>query len=370
MSSEIEQTDDLEVVDEAEESDEASPFRYQITAYGADYPVDALVKRIASKDIVVPRFDPETPAEGIRGFQRQFVWNKGQSDRFIESLLLGLPVPGIFLVSQEDGRLLVLDGQQRLLTLYSFCSGDTQARKHKLERVQDSFAGKTYQTLDLADRRRLDDSIIHATIVRQDEPSDDQSSIYMIFERLNTGGTALQPQEIRVALYGGPFMNLLRDLNEFTAWRDFFGTKSTRLKDQELILRFFSLLYREQDYKPPMKDFLNLYASENRKLNIQNESELREIFESTVKALRQSLGNRAFRLANPLNVAVMEAVMVGVAARIREHGLITDLSGINQAYRNLLLNSAFLDSVTSGTTQEGNVKTRLSLAKTAMKELV
>ena len=107
-----------EIMDDADKQNEPSIFRYQITAYGADYPVDALVKRIASNDIIVPTFRPATKFDDIRAFQGYFVWTKSQSDRFIESLLPGFPVPGIFLVAQEDGRLLVLDSQQRLKTLH------------------------------------------------------------------------------------------------------------------------------------------------------------------------------------------------------------------------------------------------------------
>ncbi len=76
------------------------------------------------------------------------------------------------------------------------------------------YEGKTYKTLENEDQLRLNDSIIHATIIRQDEPSDDQSSVYHIFERLNTGGTLLHPQEIRACIFHGPFNDLLAGLNE------------------------------------------------------------------------------------------------------------------------------------------------------------
>ena len=79
-----------------------------------------------------------------------------------------------------------------------------------------------FKDLDTEDRRRLNDSIIHATIVRQDEPTEEQSSIYMIFERLNTRGVNLQPQEIRVALYHGKLVRVLKDLNNEVAWRQLY----------------------------------------------------------------------------------------------------------------------------------------------------
>ena len=100
--------------EDVNELDEVAPLHYGITSYGADFPVDGLVKRMENGEIVVPTFDPDVgDAElAIVGFQRNFVWAKPQSDRFIESLLLGFPVPGIFLVQGSDGVPLVLDGQR------------------------------------------------------------------------------------------------------------------------------------------------------------------------------------------------------------------------------------------------------------------
>jgi hypothetical protein len=170
--------DPTDIVDiDPEGEDEELEFVYSITSYGADYPVDGLVKRIDAGDIIVPEF------------QRQFIWPRPRIERFIESLLLGLPVPGIFLAREpESNRLLVIDGQQRLRTLSAFYKGILRGREFKLSKgVQAQFVDRTYETLEEEDRRRLDDSIIHATVIRQDEPSDDQSSVYFIFERLNTG---------------------------------------------------------------------------------------------------------------------------------------------------------------------------------------
>ena len=113
---------------------------------------------------------------------------------------------------------LVLDGQQRLRTLQAFYRGVLRDRAFSLQYVQSDFQGLTYDEVDPDARRRLDNSVIHATIVRQEVPSEDQSGIYKIFERLNTGGTLLQPQEIRVALLNGPLISLLRELNEGQDW--------------------------------------------------------------------------------------------------------------------------------------------------------
>ena len=364
-----EEEDEQNVTESFDEQDEASAFRYSISAYGADYPVDAIVKRMTNGDIDVPTFGLDEDFVHIRGFQRRYVWTKPQKDRFIESLLLGLPVPGIFLVNSTDGRLLVLDGQQRLRTLETFYHGNPNGRAFVLDNVEKPYRGKTYETLDIRDRRRFDNSIIHATIVRQDEPSDDQSSIYMIFERLNTGGTSLQPQEIRVALYGGSFVNFLSHLNDLHQWREIYGTRSLRLRDQELILRFFALLYRVDKYQRPMKEFLNKYLSDNKNISESSQNDMRHIFETTIETVYGGIGPRPFRFPRAINVAVMDAVLVGIATRIKESGPINDALALNSAYRGILQNDSFRDAAERATTDETNVKRRINHAIEAMSAL-
>ncbi len=101
------------IEDPTEGDDELGyPIRYTITSYGSDMPIDGLVDRLKREDIFVPEF------------QRNFVWTIVQASRFIESLLLGLPVPGVFLFKEpETNKLMVVDGQQRLLTPHSFYKG-------------------------------------------------------------------------------------------------------------------------------------------------------------------------------------------------------------------------------------------------------
>jgi Protein of unknown function DUF262 len=353
-------------VDDLDEVNETLPVAFSITAYGADYPVDGLAKRIKQGDIVIPRFsaEPET-GQSMVGFQREYVWRKPQADKFIESLLLGLPVPGIFLVKETDGKHLVLDGQQRLHTISSFYEGIFQGKEFKLEFVQARWVDKTYKTLYADDRRRLDDSIIHATIVRQDEPSEDQSSIYLIFERLNSGGTFLQPQEIRVALYHGEFATLLSVLNSNESWRKLYGAKSVRLKDIELILRFLALYYHSASYRRPMKEFLNRYMSANRNLQKQSAKVLTAVFERTVLTISRALGDRAFRPKSVVNAAVLDSIMVGVASALAAKDSISD-ERLKAAYDTLLSNQKYLEVTQKSTADEENVRQRISLAKEAV----
>lgn len=359
-----------EAVDDLDEAAEVIPYTYSITSYGADYPVDSLVKRIVSKDIIVPTFNwnPSERTELV-GFQRQYIWPRPKADRFIESLLLGLPVPGIFLVKELSGVLLVLDGHQRLFTLNSYYEGIINGEEYRLANVQERFSGKRYKDLDIEDRRRLDNSIIHATIIRQDEPVEDQSSIYVIFERLNTGGINLQPQEIRVALYHGDLVRVLQDLNNNKEWRDLYGRKSSRLKDMEMIVRFFAFFYYSSKYQSPMKDFLNKYMSTNRSLQKQQESDLREIFTLTTQTILEGIGRKSFRPKRAINAAVIDSLMVGVAKRLVNKGKVNNKELFKTAFDQLMANSDYISSIETGTSQESNVKNRMHLSEQAFAQI-
>lgn len=187
--------EELQDLTEAEESPQ------EVTFSGQDFDVAGLVRRLNAESMLIPRLGTEDERVDTAGFQRGFIWNRGQMDRFIESLLLGYPVPAIFLVKQaENNRLLVLDGQQRLVTLQRFYSGVHNRKPFALSNVASDFKGLTYNTLPEALRFKLDDSYMQATIVAADGSEEVNDAIYQIFERLNSGGTQLTPHEIRVAL--------------------------------------------------------------------------------------------------------------------------------------------------------------------------
>ena len=338
--------------------------QYRILSYGADYDVAGLVNRMETGDIEVPRF------------QRGFVWDFRRAARFVESLLLGLPVPGIFLWRNPDTqKLVVIDGQQRLRTLQGFYAGQLLKRifaiPRKLSRYQGvhpRFIGKTYRHLDPEDKRRLDNSIIHATIVSQERPPEDYSSIFYLFERLNTEATPLQPQEIRTAIYQGSFIRLLEDLNSLPAWRAVYGRVSPRMKDRELILRFFAFFYTADDYSRPMKEFLNRYVLSNRQLELHDRDQLSSLFSNTIALVSDTLGSAAFRPANALNAAVYDAVMVGIATRL-QRGPLTEPEALPSAYHDLIRDPTFTAAYSRSTADEENVRTRLTLATNAFADL-
>src|SRR5436305_3125266 len=157
--------DDLdERIEADDDGDDVVPkISYEVTSFGSDPEVELLVQRLNRGDILIP------------SFQRDYVWRQPEASKFIESLLLGLPVPMLFFATETgSNKQIVIDGQQRLKTLQFFYNGifnprpgDKNQRTFSLTKVQEPFEGLTYATLQEHDRLRLDTSIIHATTVKQ-----------------------------------------------------------------------------------------------------------------------------------------------------------------------------------------------------------
>jgi hypothetical protein len=352
---ELEINDVKNVADDAA-NDDQHDFPFNITSYGADYTVDGLVKRLRDGAFEIP------------DFQRLYVWPIKQASRFVESLLLGLPVPGIFVFRQENQRHIIVDGQQRLLTLRFFYDGTFNNAPFILQDVRSPWEGKAYKDLSTEDRLRLDDSIIHTTVFRQDYPQESRRSVYEVFERINTGGMKLSPQEIRVCVNAGPFSKLLRKLNEIPEWRKIYGPKSVRLKDEELVLRFLALLYRRASYKRPMKGFLDDFTEAFGSLPNNTDEEFTRAFEITIKSVIECLGERAFRPQSALNAAVFDAVMLGMAERLRK-GPIVNKEELRKQYEDLLSDSEFQDAYVRATADEDRVTLRINKAVSAFENV-
>lgn len=355
----LEDSASLEAVDYAE-IDEAFPEPQLIGYSGTDFDVEGLVRRVQRKDIIVPTFGHGDSTVETAGFQRDFVWRRPQMDRFIESLLLGYPVPGIFLVQQRDKRYLVLDGQQRLRTLVHFYDGTVGGHVYSLKDVAKDLRGLTYKTLDETQRRAIDNSFIQAIVVRTDGTPASLESIYQIFERLNSGGTQLTGHEIRVALYAGPLIDFVAGLNRLTGWRSLYGPLSPRLRDQELILRILALFITPGTYRRPLKKFLNDFAGANRDCSTLDTNGLKMAFEAACQCLLPTPGPSAFRhTGRQVNVAMTEAVMVGIMRRL-ETGTKPSAEGVVAALQHLAKDAEFVDAITRATADEENVRLRMA----------
>lgn len=325
---------------------------YQINTFGADFTVDGLIRRFDRGDIYRP------------DFQRNYVWNLGQASKFIESILLGLPIPSVFLYREEESQQhLIVDGLQRLTTLHAYAEGvfPSTEKAFRLKGVKRQFEGRAIRDLVSEDRRRFEDSIIHAMIIQQASPQHDKSSVFHIFERLNSNGTPLEPQEMRAAIYHGSFQRLLYNLNRTEAWRDVFGPIHKRSKDEELILRFLAFLYDEESYVSPMKLFLNRFMGTHQNLREDVAEKASHDFISTVERILNAVGPQAFRISRSLNAAIFDSFSVNVA-RMPDKSP----ASIGSAYDTLMNDPEYLDLVSKATANERNVEGRFALAYQAL----
>ena len=342
---------DVEVEDPRDGDEALDPLvRYAITSYGADFSVDGYLKRLARGDLFIP------------DFQRNFVWTKTQASRFIESLILDLPVPGFFLFREPvTKKLMVVDGQQRLRSLEFFQQGSLKGKPFRLTGVTQDLQGRSWDSLFEVERRALEDSIIHATIFQQIEPSDDRTSVYEVFQRLNTGGTALQEQEVRSCVYRGPFVALLSELNEDANWRHLFGKLHSRKKDEETILRFLALHDSRDQYERPMKHFLNVFMARHQNLTDSEAGRMRSLFTETVKVVNRALTPTSFRPRGALNVAAAESVLLGVAHRLAA-GTIEDDASLRAAHTTMLESLEARHLYQGSTTHQDRLQERIVIA--------
>uniref|UniRef100_UPI0039899840 hypothetical protein n=1 Tax=Mycetocola sp. TaxID=1871042 RepID=UPI0039899840 len=253
--------------------------------------------------------------------------------------------------------------------LQYYYSGYWGDQRYKLRQVQKPFSTLSYAELDPEDRRRLDDSIIHATVLKQDSPAGSQNAVYSIFERLNTGGSPLQPQEIRVALYPGAFLQGLSELNENAAWRALYGAKSPRLKDQEMILRILAMFEGTIEYSRPLKGYLNNYLGLNQDIALSPSTALGQLFIETMTHLNDHVGARVFRPVRPVNAAVVDSISVGLMRRLAT-GPISDPSTLADIYEALLNDQDYRTATTSSTAAEETVTSRLTKATVAFAAVV
>jgi uncharacterized protein with ParB-like and HNH nuclease domain len=267
----------------------------------------------------------------------------------------------------ETGRMLVIDGQQRLLSLLYFfkgvfnpVEGEPKQRVFRLNKVQPQFEGKTFDLLEPKDRINLENCVIHATVVKQDSPAEDDTSIYHIFERLNSGGRKLQPQEIRTAVYHGGLIDAISELNKHPSWRTIYGRVNERMKDQELIIRYFAMLEGFQNYEAPMKDFLNKFVKRHRTGNHKT-SEYSDYFKQCCDIFLQSVSTRPFRRVVAINVAFYESAMVALTEKIKRDG-IPESAFVKEKYEKLLNDEQFNEAISQSTGNKAGVTKRMERA--------
>ncbi|MEE4959716.1 DUF262 domain-containing protein [Pseudomonas alliivorans] len=339
----------IDVSEEEFEDEESQPI-YHISNYPADLTLRGYYDKFKSGQLVIPEF------------QRNYVWDQRKASKLIESFMLGLPVPGVFLYKvRGTNKLSIVDGQQRIMSAIRFFSNRFDEKIFRLSGVLPKWKNKTYDELDESDRFLLDDTVLRATVIQQLDPEDD-SSIYHIFERLNTGGINLNSMEIRRCVYHGRFAELLQNLNELPAWRLIVGKpkEDKRLRDVELILRILALQYKWNVYEKPMKNFLNSFIAQINKLSDDQASVFFDrastSFIKTVSYIVDKLGEKPFHIRGPLNFAVLDSVYVAIANSERLN------EDIHLTYQLLLKDREYAAAVSVSTSDDKSIKLRITKA--------
>ena len=276
---------------------------YDITTFGTSADVISIYNRLEKGRYYIPEF------------QRDYVWKTVQASRLIESIIMGLPIPAIFLArdDSEEERYYVIDGQQRLISIKNYYNGEFTLRD-----TIKAINGKKYNELNEKHKNRLDEYSLQLIMIRQEIPDDNNDSIYKIFERINTSGTKLSPQEMRTASYHGDFNQLLNELTLNKKWKHLIGTKNNRKRHEELILRFLALYFDLENYVEPIKHFINVYMSKNRNLKLNTKDDIVNIFNKTLEIVDNFLIKEHICLLdnNRINTQLLESILVGIAHNI------------------------------------------------------
>ena len=347
-------SDDLEMdLAEETEDEERDLTRFEIVSYPSDMTLKVYAGKWDDGNLVIP------------SFQREYVWDQTRASKLIESFLLGLPVPEVFLYKERaTQKFQVIDGQQRILSAIRFFQGRFENREFDLRKIDSRWEGKTFQQLLEREQLQLYDAVLRAMVVQQLVPND-RTSVYHVFERLNTGSVKLSPMEIRKCVYQGDFFALLEELNRNTSWREILGReeRDKRLRDVELVLRFFAMRHGWEKYEKPMNAFLNNFMSEKQSLPKDDLDNARGLFERTCDDVVRQLGQKPFHIrGNTLNPGLLDVVMV-MMSFAKDEG-ITDGE---ERFRALLADPAFHESVlTRSTSDTVTLKQRFRLAHEVM----
>ena len=242
-------------------------------------------------------------------FQRQYVWDISKASSLVESLLLDVPIPPIYLSESEDGVMTVIDGQQRLGSIFSFIDGIfSDGKKFALKKLKvlRDLNGQKYKDIEISYQDKFDTVAISTIIVKKES---DPELKFDIYERLNTGSVKLNDQELRNCIYRGPYLERLKKLSTDKDFRYIMGLKTAdkRMKDVEYVLRFaafYHQTYLNYSKSSNMKNFLNLEMKNNQNAEEEIMLDLEEAFKRAVQINKSLFGNRSFRrikLGDPEN---------------------------------------------------------------------
>lgn len=334
---------------------------------GTDWTAETIVNQIRKGNILLSPY-----------FQRRDAWNIKIKSRFIESLFLGLPIPQIILAERKEkkGSYIVIDGKQRLLSLQQFVGGDESGRKLKLTglEVKTSFNKMTYddiQNSEFCDEIDAFNNQTIRTVVIKNWPT--EKVLYLLFLRLNTGSVKLSPQELRQALYPGPFIDFVNNVSETCPeLYQMLDLKRPdfRMRDVEILIRFFSFSLFADKYSGSMQQFLdNCCDVLNKSWNSKSE-DIKNLFSQFVSAIQATIkifGDDAFhkfkakKYESKMNRAIMDIMLYYFARPDVRIKALENKQEIKLAFESLCTESVdFVNSIENTTKSMQSVTERFN----------
>ncbi len=315
-------------------------------------------------------------------FQRYRVWDSTKASRLIESVLLEVPLPVIYLAEEEGGKESVIDGQQRLTSFFDFIDGKLSLTGLRvlteLNKLHFADIGKALQA-------KLRKSSVRTVTIKNESERDLK---FEIFERLNTGAVALNDQELRNCVYRGQYNQLLKQL---AADPDFMAVleisqPETRMQDVELVLRFAAFHHSTYlKYAPPIRSFLNKDMERYQNISEEDARELRRVFKNAVQTIRSLLGRNAFRRfyrgsseqrpdgywePKKFNASLYDILMYGFS-RYEKNQIYQHLDAVREGYLWLMTqDEEFIESIVRSTSSVKMVTTRMDKWRHVLDQIV
>ena len=321
-------------------------------------------------------------------FQRNFVWDIKKCSRLIESAMLGIPLPTIYLSQEQNGKELVIDGQQRLAAFFYFKRGELpKNRKFKLGHLEvlKTLNGQQYKDLDIENQEKIDRCSLR--VIRFLKNSDPNIR-FEIFQRLNSGSVPLNDQEMRNCVYRGPYNTLLRKLSENEDFRKIMGFNGadSRMRDIERVLRFASFYSQGylQNYKEPMKKFMNDEIRSRRYISDIEAQKLESEFRNAVYCVRTVFGTNAFRkwsfVDGDINHQIKQDrtfnaslydILMGEFVKRDRIAITKNADSIREALIDLSVSDdKFIESIAGPTSSKKNVRARFDIWRKTLDDIL
>lgn len=296
-------------------------------------------------------------------WQRAYVWHGKRPSMLIESLLMQIPIPVIFLAKTSDETYEVIDGVQRLTTAFNFV--DNKFALSGMSVFTD-YNGKRFKELPQQARSQIEDAAITAFILSENTSQD---MLFTIFERINTGGVSLNEMEIRNCIFRGSLNDRIRQLTKNKDFLEALNMRNigVRMLDRSLVLRF--LAFYEQGHEKAssgLKAFLNRFFDAHRNASDKLLDEYEERFKKAMRSAVSVFGSHAFRLRRgdsrsggdwtPRANATIFQVVATSLARYEHHDIVRNADAINEAYLDLLSDPRWIDAVSKATGDFQNIR--------------